>query len=153
MSFIDIPNVEEKNSCTTDYQVRSISFSFNQEEENSITVQMEYEITCKAFENREQTIVNDLYSLRYSLEFDSKEIDIADSTDNKSKTIKIVQNVRKKEELVDNNYSIVVYTVKKNDTLWEVSKKFKIKQESVISSNDLEEPYNLKSGEKLYIVR
>ena len=87
------------------------------------------------------------------MEFDSKEIDIADSTDNKSKTIKIVQNVRKKEELVGNSYSIVVYTVKKNDTLWEVSKKFKIKQESVISSNDLEEPYNLKSGEKLYIVR
>jgi len=153
MSFIDIPNVGEKNSCTTDYQVRSIILSFNQNEENAITIQMEYEIICKAFENREQTIVSDLYSLKYDLEFDSKEIEITDGTEGNNKTIKVVQNVRKKEELLDNNYSIVVYTVKKNDTLWDVSKKFRIKQENVISSNDLEEPYNLKAGEKLYIVR
>ena len=67
--------------------------------------------------------------------------------------INIVQNVKKKEREIQDDYSIIVYSIKPNDTLWDISKKFKVKQENIISSNDLEEPYNLNFGDKMYIVR
>ena len=149
MSFIDIENVNDNDTCTTDYQVRSILVTPNNGEENSITLQMDYEIVCKAFEYKEQTVVSDLYSLKYDLELNTAEIEIGDD----NRIVRVVQNVTKKENLPEETFSMVVYSIKKEDTLWNVSKKFRVKQENIIKSNNLEEPYDLKAGEKLYILR
>lgn len=78
MSFVEIDNVKENNTCSTEYQVRNVLLNINNSEENSITVQMEYEITCKAFEDKEEEIVSDLYSLKYDLEFSSAKLEIND---------------------------------------------------------------------------
>lgn len=260
MSFIDLGNVKEENICSTDYQIRNILLKINNGDENGFTVQMEYEIYCKAFEDKEQEVISDLYSLKYDVEFNTKEIEFENNllTDSektvdidekielenckkvidvfgKSKIIKntisnefsniegeteltiyyepenkiglsvkkitvpfiskvsaqneissnakdiefdfneknlivkgkvgilennssknkinIVQEVTKKEALNQENYSIVVYSVKKNDTLWDISKKFRVKKENIIKSNELEEPYSLNVGEKMYIIR
>ena len=260
MSFIELENVKEENICSTDYQIRNILLKINNGDDNSITVQMEYEICCKAFESKEQEIVSDLYSLKYDTEFDLKEIeflnDISEKDEKtvdidekiklenakkvidvygKSKILKntisnnmsniegeielkiyyeeenklglsvqtsavpfickvqaqnefassfediefelnggellikgrvkilddnlkknkinIVQSVTKKEILNKEDYGIIVYNIKQNDTLWDISKKFRVKQENIINSNDLEEPYTLKTGEKMYIIR
>lgn len=251
MSFIDLEDIKEENSCSTDYQIRNILLNINNGEDNSINIQVEYEVVCKAFEDKEQEIVSDLYSLKYDTEFTSKELEILDasSSDNvekvdiserieieniqnvidvfgkskviknnegelelkvyyeaqnkiglniktvnipfiyktnsneieteiqnlefdlnnitlfvngniiikqankKSSTIKIVQDVVTKPYDLKNEFGMVVYIVKKNDCLWDISKKFKVKQENIIKANDLEEPYNLKYGEKIYIAR
>ncbi|MBR1540036.1 MAG: DUF3794 domain-containing protein [Clostridia bacterium] len=152
MSFIEIENVKEEDMCITDYQVRNILLNMNNSEENSIIVQMEYEIYCKAFENKELDVVSDLYSLKYDISFTTKEIEIA-SSNNETETIKIVQNVSKKEISNQEEYSMVVYCVKKNDSLWDISKRFRVNQENIIKSNGLEEPYNLRVGEKIYVIR
>ncbi|MBR2289236.1 MAG: DUF3794 domain-containing protein [Clostridia bacterium] len=154
MCFINVENVKEEDTCQNDYQVRNILLDFSNSEENAITVQMEYEIVCKAFENREQEVACDVYSLKYDMDIVSKEIEIEDEkAEGGIRTIQVVQEINKKGDLQDNGYSMVVYSVKRNETLWEISKRFKIKQENVIRSNNLEEPYNLRAGEKIYIVR
>ena len=260
MSFIELENVKEENICSTDYQIRNILLKINNGEDNSITVQMEYEVCCKAFESKEREIVSDLYSLKYDTEISLKDIEVSNDlytkdekivdidekirlenvrkvidVFGKSKILKntisnnmsniegeielkiyfesesrlglnvqtatipfiskvpaqdefacsfenmqfdfnnsellvkgnvciledslqnskisIVQEVNKKEQVSKNDYSMIVYSVKQNDTLWDVSKKFKVKQENIINSNELTEPYNLKAGEKMYIVR
>ena len=260
MSFIELENVKEENICSTDYQIRNILLKINNGDDNSITVQMEYEICCKAFESKEQEVVSDLYSLKYDTEFDLKEIeflnDISEKDEKtvdidekiklenakkvidvygKSKILKntisnnmsniegeielkiyyeeenklglsvqtsavpfickvqaqnefvssfediefelnggellikgrvkilddnlkknkinIVQSVTKKEILNKEDYGIIVYNIKQNDTIWDISKKFRVKQENIINSNNLEEPYTLKTGEKMYIIR
>ena len=58
-----------------------------------------------------------------------------------------------KNLVIEDEYGMIVYSVKKNDSLWNVAKKFRVKQESIIHSNELEEPYNLNYGEKIYIIR
>ena len=67
--------------------------------------------------------------------------------------IKIVQDVTQKEIANESDYSMVVYSVKSNDTLWNISKKFRVKQDNIIKSNSLEEPYELNAGDKMYIVK
>lgn len=44
-----------------------------------------------------------------------------------------------------------VYTVKKGETLWQISKKFGIKIEDIITFNELKENYVLKTGDKIYL--
>ena len=259
MSFIDLENIKEENICSTNYQIRNIALQINNGNENSISLQMEYSILCKAFEIKEQEIVSDLYSLKYDTEFQSREYEIMNELDQKdnskieinenielenvkeiidvfgktkiiknnivnnisniegelelkiyyetenkiglnvrivtipfihkienlndikancenlefdltsnkatinvnivfntnnieNKKIKVVQDITKKD-LIKDDYSMVVYNVKKNDTLWNISKKFRVKQENVINSNGLEEPYNLDYGKKIYIIK
>ena len=153
MSFIDMENINENNICTTDYQVRDIELNINNSDENSIILQMEYEINCNAFEEKERNIIIDIYSLKYDLEFSSRSIQINDESEEKGEVINIVQNITKKEIANQENYSMMVYSIKKNDTIWDIAKKFKVIKENIINSNGLEEPYNLKTGDKMYIVR
>ena len=157
MSFVDIENVKEENICSTDYQLRNLLININSVEENSLTIQMDYEVICNAFENREYKLVSDLYSLKYDIEYTSKEIEISDimskNGEEKVQTISVVQDVIKREIENKDDYGIIVYNIRKNDNLWNVSKKFRVKQENVIKINNLEEPYKLKSGSKIYIVK
>ena len=251
MSFIVLENVKEENVCSTDYQIRNMLLNTNGGDENSITIQMEYEIICQAFENREQEIVSDVYSLKYRTEMISKEIAIGmENPENEKEKIDInekvnledearvidvlgkcrmiknsegeielkiyyesnhhsglniktitlpvvhkklddqsdlilsqiefefhapvltiqgnmmieernvqeqvihvVQKVEQQELLEEQEYGMIVYSIKKNDTLWDIAKRFRVKQESIIHSNELEEPYQLNSGEKIYIIR
>ena len=251
MSFIEMEEVNEEDFCNTEYQVRNIVLNWKNGEENSVTVQMEYEIFCKAFEEKELEIVKDVYSLKYDTEVIRKEIEISsnistnleekvdikediylenasrvidifgkskiikekegeieltiyfekenkiglnvkevkipfifksnsndiltkleqleyDLNDNqvmikgeikvsqinsKTQVIQVVQNVTKKDVLQEKEDSMIVYSVKKSDTLWDISKKFRVNQENIIKSNELEEPYHLNFGEKIYIVK
>ena len=59
-------------------------------------------------------------------------------------------NITEKEE--ENEFSMIVYFVKQEDTLWDVCKKFKVSQSQICEYNNIE---NLKliPGNKLYIVR
>lgn len=60
-------------------------------------------------------------------------------------------------ELVDckaeNNYSMIIYFVKPNDTIWNIAKNFKVSMEQIINLNNISEPEKIKAGEKLYIMK
>lgn len=52
-----------------------------------------------------------------------------------------------------NDYSMIIYFVKPYDTIWEISKKFKVSMNQIIDLNNLSEPEKLNIGEKLYIMK
>lgn len=53
----------------------------------------------------------------------------------------------------DNNYSMIIYFVKPNDTIWKIAKDFKVSMESLIELNNLSDPDKINIGEKLYIMK
>jgi len=56
------------------------------------------------------------------------------------------------EELEDpQDYSVVIYIVKKGDTLWQIAKRFKSTVDDIVRVNGLENPDKIIEGEKLYI--
>lgn len=74
MGFVDIQNVSEEHLCDTDYELKNLLIKPNGEEEHSIYVEAEVEITCSAFEKRNMTVTEDLYSPTENLSFTQKEI-------------------------------------------------------------------------------
>lgn len=52
-----------------------------------------------------------------------------------------------------NDYSMIIYFVKPNDTIWNIAKNFKVSQESLIELNNLNNPDRIMPGDKLYIMR
>ena len=62
MGFIDIQGVSDNEICDTDYEIRNIDIRPNNVEEHSISVEIEFLISCNAYEEKELNLIQDLYS-------------------------------------------------------------------------------------------
>ncbi len=74
MGFIEMLNVSEEDICDDKYTIKNIIIKPNSEEEHSIYVEIELEISCTAFKEEEIEVLEDLYSPSLNLEFNSKNI-------------------------------------------------------------------------------
>jgi len=63
----------------------------------------------------------------------------------------IIDEISESELDDPQDYSIVIYIVKKGDTLWEIAKRFKSTVDDIVRVNGLENPDRINEGEKLYI--
>lgn len=260
MSFIDLEKITEENICNTEYNIRNMLFKANSSQLNSINCQVEFEVSCEAFETREIDIIEDLYGIKQEINFSKKEVEILlNSEENSSKVnivenvlvedinnilhvefipnivsvkkvgnlnnyecelkmdifyeadnrnglnvktisfpfvvklesedeninfdisksslninneniacdieivakqnqgskrnISILENIETKERKEENDYKMSIYFVKTGDTIWNIAKKFKVCMKDIIKINNLENPDNLKIGERLYILR
>ena len=67
--------------------------------------------------------------------------------------ISMIQDVKVKESNNKDDYSVIVYFVKPNDTIWKIAKKFKVSQDTILKINDLENPDLIYPGDKLYVLK
>ena len=67
-------NVSENDICDTKYTIRNILVKPNSEEEHSIYVEIELDVSCNAIREEEIEILEDLYSPSMNLEFNSRNI-------------------------------------------------------------------------------
>lgn len=66
-------------------------------------------------------------------------------------TIPVISNITTDpmEDLED--YSIIIYVVRKDDTLWKIAKRFGSTVDDIVRVNGIENPNKINAGEKLYI--
>lgn len=74
MGFVEMQNISEDDICDTKYTIRNILVKPNSEEEHSIYVEIELDISCNAIKEEEIEILEDLYSPSINVEFNSKNI-------------------------------------------------------------------------------
>jgi hypothetical protein len=75
------------------------------------------------------------------------------SNNSEYKKISYVSNAKEVEDANNCDYNMFLYFVKKGDTIWNVAKKFKVPMQSIIDSNNLENPDTINVGDKLYIMK
>ncbi len=70
----------------------------------------------------------------------------------KEKTVKqYIKDIEQKDEVKEKNASISIYVVQKNDTIWNLAKKYNTTMENIIKINNIENPDIIYPGEKLII--
>ena len=264
MGFVDMENISEENSFDIEYNLKNLIIKPNSGEDNSVYIEAEIEIICFAFEQKEITLIEDMYSVFKDLSFTSKKVetvvkkgdinetvnidksiivpeienaeiyninitskinsysvlkskvkyetefnleilfnnnnklevknvlvpydfeissdlinekdDIKNIISMKDKTIditgsnidlngtievniklfrneklNIIDDVSVEELRCKNDYSMVIYFVKKGDTLWEIAKRFKSTIEDITRINNIEDPNKINVGQQLYI--
>ncbi len=266
VGFIDMPNITENSMCDVHYQVKNIIVKPNSVEEHSIYVEIEMGICAECYEEKEISLVEDMYSTCSNLKFNKRvvttvsnkmrkeqllnvnskinmpeiigneliDVDIIPNitkiTKNNSKimcegemlltvlyseegqmsinsknttlpfemTLDSIDNAEKMDavpnveiqssnckidggaincnvdlkfdvglqenrdlniideiletELEDpQDYSVIIYIVKKGDTLWQIAKRFRSTVDDIVRVNGLENPHRILEGEKLYI--
>lgn len=72
MGFVDIENIEENNLCDMKYKLKNIVVKPNSVEEHSIYVEIEVELYCRVYENKDVKIIQDLYSPSECLNFNQR---------------------------------------------------------------------------------
>ena len=61
VGFIDIPNIKEENICETSYMIKNIIIKSNTVEEHSVYLELETEISCMVYEEKEIKIIQDMF--------------------------------------------------------------------------------------------
>lgn len=97
VGFIDIQNVTEENICDVGYEIRNIIIKPNSQEEHSIYVEIEIEVTCYVYEEKQINLIQDMYSTTQSLNFEKKAIMTMTSKQN----ITNIKQIREKINLKD----------------------------------------------------
>lgn len=260
MSFIEIPGIIDTNICETEYYIRNMLYKIDTKSMNNIEIQIEYEVMCTVYENKEVSIIQDMYSIKKDITFDKKEVQVKIESESKNKDIKIeerilvediksiiditcipkitnrivnngiinyegeinldilfeadnrnglnfqnvkipfvfkseveikstdlrivnknftlnseyitceitidiindsnsmkkinvIENIKTQEINENSEYKMVVYFVRKGDTIWNISKKFKVYSDNLLKFNNLEENCKLNVGDRLYIMK
>lgn len=67
--------------------------------------------------------------------------------------INIMDEIQTNGEREEEDYSIIMYIVKKDDTLWNIAKKFGSTIDDIIRTNGIEDESKIYQGQKIYIPR
>ena len=95
VGFIDITDVTEENICDVDYEIRNIVLKPNSVEEHSIYVEIEVGVMAICYEEKDISLIQDLYSPVENLEFNQRKI----TTMRERRTIKDTLPIREKVSL------------------------------------------------------
>lgn len=119
--------------------VKNIKLPFMMKfEENSSN--FEFNIVKKTFTVREENVDLDM-------QISAKQVG------NNMKNVSIIENVVTKEAEEENDYKMFMYFVKHGDTIWNISKRFRVCMQDIIKLNGLENPDRINVGDVLYIMR
>ena len=69
VGFIDMPNIKEENICEISYMIKNIIIKPNSIEEHSIYIEIETEISCISYEEKEIKMIQDMYCPGEKMEF------------------------------------------------------------------------------------
>ena len=95
MGFIDMENISDENVCDVQYEIRNMVIKPNSTQEHSIYVEFEIEITLSAYETKEISTIEDLYSPSRNLTFAQKQIKMMQN----KKNYRDVYSIREKQVL------------------------------------------------------
>lgn len=93
VGFIDMQNIKEDNICDINYLIKNVIIKPNPIEEHSVYLEMEVEITCDCYEEKEINAIEDMYCPGEKITFDLKQINTISNRKTKKDTCQIRENI------------------------------------------------------------
>jgi hypothetical protein len=93
MSFVELENIKENHKCEITYQLRNELLKINNNEEHSIACQLDFDVICEAYEEKEIMLISDMYSLKNDLDFRVNSFNVNSFLANSAKTVEIEEKI------------------------------------------------------------
>lgn len=74
MGFIDMPNVTDTSKCISKVKLKNLLLRPNNTEENSIYVEADLDLYCKAYEIKEVNLIEDVYSIANDIDLKKNKV-------------------------------------------------------------------------------
>ena len=94
MSFVDMENIKDGDTCLVEYNIKNMLFKINSREDHSITVQIDFEIFCEAYEEKNINILKDAYSLNSNVDISYKTIEVDNFDVDNNELIEINERIK-----------------------------------------------------------
>lgn len=78
---------------------------------------------------------------------------LMDSNSYRNTNLNIMEEIQTNGEREEQDYSLVIYIVKKGDSLWNIAKRYGSTVEDIVRTNGIEDPNMILPGQKLFIPR
>ena len=140
VGFIDIPDVTEANICDINYEIRNIVIKPNTQEEHSIYVEIEIGVSASVYEEKEISLIQDLYSPVENLEFNKRKITTIRDKRCSTNTVEIREKISlddiSDKSIIDADVMPVIEKehIKENKIIYEGEVELKF----VLTNNDLQ---------------
>lgn len=109
VGFIDMQDIKEDNIIETNYLVKNILIKPNSIEEHSVYFEMEVEISCFAYENKEIKVIEDMYCPGEKVEFDSNTLKTIANRRIRKNTCSIREKINAPEVGDDSIIDVLIY--------------------------------------------
>ena len=93
MSFIDINNITDNDICDINYSIRNMLFKVNSKEMHSISCQIDFDISCEAYQIKSLEIVEDMYGVKNNIDFTRRDIQVEIARSEENQTIDMNERV------------------------------------------------------------
>jgi len=93
MGFIDMPDVTDTSECISRVTLRNLVLRQNNEEENSINIEADIDLSCRAYEVKEINIIEDIYSISNDVKLNKIEVRTRQEEFELEDTIKVNQKL------------------------------------------------------------
>lgn len=143
-------NISDINSPTAKLKI------YGESSNKSMLVIREFDVPIMAKFEKEKNYQLEIKSKEFSLEGNNVIVQVQIESRQESSSfrkISMIQDVKVKEVENKEDYSVIVYFVKPNDTIWKIAKKFKVSTDALIRINNLENPDLIYPGDKLYVLK
>lgn len=110
MGFLDIENVEENNYITTEFNLKNINITENENDiKPGIDIEMELNMIGDVYDSKEINMLSDLYDLNYKTEFTKQKVMIENSNQVPAQTTTISQKtiVQDINQIYNAQYQII----------------------------------------------
>ena len=120
VGFIDIQNITDENICEVNYETKNMLVKPNPAEDHSIYVELEIEPSCMAYEKKNISLIQDLYTPSANLEYTEKNIMISNDKSEYSNEFVIKEKVNiqglEQSNLIDTQTSVSVANLSITDS-------------------------------------
>lgn len=94
IGFIDLVGVSEDSICDVKYKLKNVIIKPNSVEDHSVYVEIELEIFCNSYEEKDVRIIQDMYSPSINLGFKENKVSTMVNMKNSTDTINVRDKVR-----------------------------------------------------------
>lgn len=131
-----------KNTSKIETKIEKVPFEFSTkliQEETNVKAQIEI--------GKQDFIIKDDESI-------SCNVDVWFNIDmSKSIRFNLIDNIEEKGEREEQSYSVIIYIVKKEDTLWKIGKRYGSTVEDIMKINNISDSNPITAGQKIFIPR
>lgn len=138
-------NLEVLFEQNTSINMREVDLPFNFDITSDIIEEKSYIETSLKIKQNDFVIRDGVIEITIGVEFNVSE--------QKSKALNMIEEIKMEESKDCNNYSMVIYFVKPGDSLWKIAKMFKSTVEDIARINEIQNLDRIDAGQQLYIPR
>jgi len=157
MGFVDMPDIKEGANCEIQNALSNLIIKPNGQDEHSIYIEAEINITCLAYEDKEINMIEDLYSTEDEIDFTKEQINIVLERNEIKDVYRIKENLRIPEMTgkvinVQINNSINSEQIRRGKVLYEGNIRLGVlfEQNSSVTLREIDLPFSFEvSSDKI----